>query len=274
MIKHTEGYATAADGEMIWYETAGSGPDLILSHGLGGNAATWYQQVPYFAQRYRVITWDQRGFGRSGNLQKNHGPASAVKDLIMLMDTLEVEKADLVGQSMGGWVTLGTAIAVPDRVRSIVLACTTAGIPVKFSASDTPIAPSTSMKRGLGEHPAIGGRLQSLDLARAYLYQALGSFGHRPPDDEFFRILQEFTFKTDALKSFRGRALLIAGELDVLMTPERIRSAARYLSAPTVVEMSDRGHSPYFEDPQPWNDLVAKFLKNELRLTKDDAADV
>lgn len=42
-IPRTEGYLTADDGERIWYETAGTGPDLILSHGLGGNAAIWYQ---------------------------------------------------------------------------------------------------------------------------------------------------------------------------------------------------------------------------------------
>jgi 3-oxoadipate enol-lactonase len=264
LIERTEGHIVAADGEEIWCETAGSGPDLILSHGLGGNAAAWYQQLPYFAQHYRVITWDQRGFGRSGNTRGAHGPASAITDLITLMDHLEVEKADLVGQSMGGWVTMGTALAAPDRVRSIVLACTTGGIPVGFPESGTPLASEPRSARPLGEHPAVGGRLQSLDMARAYLYQALGSFGQRPSDDEFFRILKEYTFDADALASFSGRALLIAGELDELMTPERLRTAATYLSDATVVELSDRGHSPYFEDPKPWNEIVAKFLANEV----------
>jgi pimeloyl-ACP methyl ester carboxylesterase len=263
LIARTEGHLIAADGEQIWYETAGSGSDLILSHGLGGNAAVWYQQVPYFAQHYRVITWDQRGFGRSGNARGNHGPESAISDLIMLMDQLGVEKADLVGQSMGGWVTMGTALAAPDRVRSIVLACTTGGIPVDLTAPESPLVSGPRQTRALGEHPAVGGRLQSLDMARAYLYQALGSFGHRPPDHEFFRILKDYTFDPVALAAFTGRALLIAGELDELMTPERIRAAAEYLTDATVVELSDRGHSPYFEDPQPWNDVVAKFLADD-----------
>ncbi|XGU18479.1 alpha/beta fold hydrolase [Rhodococcus sp. 3Y1] len=130
MISRTEGFITVADGEQVWYETAGEGPDLILTHGLGGNAAVWYQQVPYFAQHYRVISWDQRGFGRSTNENGNHGPVAAVSDLIEIMDLLAVDRAHVVGQSMGGWAALGTAIAVPDRVESVVLACTTGGIPV------------------------------------------------------------------------------------------------------------------------------------------------
>ena len=159
MIPRTEGFITVADGERVWYETAGEGPDLILTHGLGGNAAVWYQQVPYFAQHYRVISWDQRGFGRSTNENGNHGPVAAVSDLIEIMDLLDVDRAHVVGQSMGGWAALGTAIAVPDRVESVVLACTTGGIPVGFGPDSAPpltAAPVTA--RPLGEHPRTDGR--------------------------------------------------------------------------------------------------------------------
>jgi len=154
MISRTEGFITVADGERVWYETAGEGPDLILTHGLGGNAAVWYQQVPYFAQHYRVISWDQRGFGRSTNENGNHGPVAAVSDLIEIMDLLAVDRAHVVGQSMGGWAALGTAIAVPDRVESVVLACTTGGIPVGFGPDSAPpltAAPITA--RPLGSIP-------------------------------------------------------------------------------------------------------------------------
>lgn len=261
MISRTEGFITVADGERVWYETAGEGPDLILTHGLGGNAAVWYQQVPYFAQHYRVISWDQRGFGRSTNENGNHGPVAAVSDLIEIMDLLAVDRAHVVGQSMGGWAALGTAIAVPDRVESVVLACTTGGIPVGFGPDSAPpltAAPVTA--RPLGEHPAVGGRLPSLDMARAYLYQALGTFGHRPPDTEFFRILKAHNYSPSDLATVTAPVLLIAGELDDLMTPERIRSAAEFLPHAEVVELADRGHSPYFEDPHAWNELVAHFL--------------
>lgn len=266
MIERTEGHLNVGDGEQIWCESAGSGPTLVLSHGLGGNAAVWYQQLPYFSQHYRVITWDHRGFGRSTNTAGKHGPDSSVSDLLAILDHFDVEKAHLVGQSMGGWVTLGTALAAPDRVASIVLACTTGGIPVGFGPQiDPPLtaalpAATARTARPLGEHPAIGGRLQSLDMARAYLYQALGSFGNRPADSEFFRLLSAYNFDPAALADLEIPALLIAGELDDLMTPDRIRRAAAFLPRSEVVELADRGHSPYFEDPDPWNEIVAKFL--------------
>lgn len=261
MISRTEGHLQTPDGERIWVETAGTGPDLVLSHGLGGNAAAWYQQLPYFTQRYRVITWDQRGFGRSSNKGLQHGPVSAVKDLLQIMDALDVESAHLVGQSMGGWVTTGAAVAAPARVKSVVLACTTGGVPVGFGPDADPlVTKAPRFARPLGEHPAIGGRLPSLDLARAYLYQALGSFGVRPSDAEFFRILKEHTYSDEELAAIDVPVLLIAGELDDLMTPDLIRHAAGYFSDSTVVELADRGHSPYFEDPDSWNEIVSRFL--------------
>ncbi len=99
-------------------------------------------------------------------------------------------------------------------------------------------------------------------MARAYLYQALGTFGHRPPDTEFFRILKAHNYSPSDLAAVTAPVLLIAGELDDLMTPERIRSAAEFLPPHAeVVELADRGHSPpYFEDPHAWNELVAHFL--------------
>ena len=119
-----------SDGERIYHEVCGEGEPVVLCHGAGGNHASWYQQVPAFASRYRVITWDQRGFGRSTNRADRSGPRAAVADLRGLLDHLAVDKAHLVGQSMGGWVILGFALAHPERVRSLVFASTTAGIQV------------------------------------------------------------------------------------------------------------------------------------------------
>lgn len=274
MIPRTEGFITSADGERLWYETAGTGPDLVLCHGLGGNAAVWYQQVPYFAEHYRVTTWDQRGFGRSTNHTGKHGPQSAVVDLEAILNHVGVERADVVGQSMGGWAALGLALAAPERVRSVVLASTTGGIPVRLMLPPTPppddpapdadagADPGAMPARPLGAHPAIGDRLPGIDLARAYLYQALGSFGSRPPDAEFFRLLATTMYDADAVRGLDLPVLLLAGELDELMTPAIVREAAGFLAHPTVVEFAGRGHSAYFEDPDAWNETVSHFLTN------------
>ncbi len=261
VIDRTEGYLRVADGEDIWFETAGEGTALVLSHGLGGNAAVWYQQLPYFAERYRVITWDQRGFGRSSNTAGKHGPDAAVSDLLAILDHLQIERAALVGQSMGGWCTLGAALSDPERIAAVVLASTTGGIPpVAVPEMDPELVRAPAGTRPLGVHPAVGERLPTIDLAKAYLYQALGTFGRRPSDVEFSRLLHASTYDPAALAAMAQPVLLLCGELDGLMTPTLVRDAASRLPHATVVEMAGRGHSPYFEDPDGWNPIVGNFL--------------
>ena len=118
------------DGERLYWECAGDGDAsaLVLCHGAGGNHAVWYQQVPVFAETRRVLTWDHRGFGRSTARKGPTTPALAVGDLEALLDHLEIERCDVVGQSMGGWTALGFAVANPGRVRRLVLAIGVLGI--------------------------------------------------------------------------------------------------------------------------------------------------
>ncbi len=259
----TEGFLEVDDGERIWFETAGTGPDLVLCHGLGGNATVWYQQVPYFAQGHRVITWDQRGFGRSSNVHRKHGPLTAVSDLIALLEHLEVSRADVVGQSMGGWAALGAALEVPERIASLVLACTTAGVPVEREPMPEQPAQAAGGALPLGGHPAIGESLRRRDPARAYLYQAFGTFGDRPADSELMRMLAETAFDDEQIRRLDIPVLMIAGERDRLMTTALLQKASAWLARATVVEMAGAGHSPYFEDPDVWNRLVDDFLSRE-----------
>lgn len=262
-IPRSEGFFEVADGERIWFETAGTGPDLVLCHGLGGNGVVWFQQVPHFARNFRVTTWDQRGFGRSSNTAHKPGPLSAVSDLLALLDHLAVSRAHVVGQSMGGWAALGAALEASEQIASLVLACTTGGIPVDRGSATKPSSPLSGGALPLGVHPAIGNRLPLLDPARAYLYQALGTFGDRPPDAEFMRLLADTTFDGKKIRNLATPTLMIAGELDGLMTPTLVRTASTWLAHATVVEMPGLGHSPYFEDPRAWNTVVDEFLARQ-----------
>lgn len=264
MIERTEGFLAVGDGEQVWYETAGTGPDLVLCHGLGGNTAVWYQQVPHFAQKYRVISWDQRGFGRSTNTSGQAGPASAVDDVQALLDHLGVTRAAIVGQSMGGWAALGVTLREQSRVAALVLASTTAGIPhVQVSPLDPALVSEPPRPRPLGQHPAIGERLPRVDLARAYLYQQLGSFGHRVDDGQFAQLMAGHNYDAKAIEQLQTPTLFICGELDPMMSPARVRDVATRLTHGEVIELSDRGHSAYFEDPDAWNDVVDHFLDRE-----------
>ena len=256
-----------SDSEQIYFEFWGdSGPVVILGHGLGGSHAVWYQQVAFFSQRYRVITWDQRGFGNSTRSTGVIGPAPAVEDLARVLEHLEVERAHVIGQSMGGWSALGFAIDHPDRVVSLVLADTTAGIftpAIRQTLADygKGIATGSSPEElPLGFHPAIGSQLLDENLAQAFLYNQMGSLTDPPTPAEIMPLLME-TDHTERATSITVPTLFIVGEHDPIFDPESIESAANLIQGSKVEVVENTGHSPYFERASRWNDIVLEFLK-------------
>jgi 3-oxoadipate enol-lactonase len=101
------------NGARLWYDEAGSGAAVLLVHGGLGDSGLWAPVVPFLADRFRVIHTDLRFYGRST------GPAvqwSWQKDIAGLLDALGIERAALVGLSMGGRLALDVALARPERV--------------------------------------------------------------------------------------------------------------------------------------------------------------
>ena len=105
----------------LHYEVAGEGDPVLFIHGFGLDADMWAPQWPLFAQRYRAIRCDLRGYGRSTMPQ---GAYAHVDDLLALLDHLRSRPAHLVGLSMGGRYALRIAQAAPESVRSLTLADT------------------------------------------------------------------------------------------------------------------------------------------------------
>ena len=84
------------DGFRLYYEdTGGNGPTLLFLHGAGGNHLSWWQQVPVFAEEYRCVTTDQRGFGQSPDVSGEPGPSALATDAVALLDHLEISQAAL-----------------------------------------------------------------------------------------------------------------------------------------------------------------------------------
>jgi pimeloyl-ACP methyl ester carboxylesterase len=105
------------NGARLWYDEAGSGPAVLLLHGGLGDSGLWEPVVPFLAERFRTIRTDLRFFGRSA------GPAvswSWIDDVVGVLDALEVERAALVGLSLGGTLALDVAVAHPDRLWALV----------------------------------------------------------------------------------------------------------------------------------------------------------
>ncbi|HEY0547803.1 MAG TPA: alpha/beta hydrolase [Pyrinomonadaceae bacterium] len=109
-------------GLKIHYVEAGSGPALILLHGLGGNATNWALNIaPLAGQKFRVIVPDQIGFGRSDKPFINYRVGTYVDFLDAFYKELKIERATLVGNSMGGWVAAAYTLAHPEKVERLVL---------------------------------------------------------------------------------------------------------------------------------------------------------
>ncbi|MFY9609406.1 MAG: alpha/beta hydrolase [Blastocatellia bacterium] len=113
-------YATVF-GAKIHYLEAGTGPAVILLHGLGGDASNWAPTIGPLAQKYRVIVPDQIGFGKSDKPLINYRVGTLVDFLAGLYKELKIERASLVGNSLGGWTVTAFALAHPEKVDRLVL---------------------------------------------------------------------------------------------------------------------------------------------------------
>jgi pimeloyl-ACP methyl ester carboxylesterase len=252
----------ATGGEDICYERAGEGPAVVFSHGLGGNHAVWFQQLPVFAERFTCVTWDQRGFGRSTNRKGKAGPAAAVDDIGALLDHLGIDRAHLVGQSMGGWAVLGYALRAPERVASLVITDSTAGVMSDRIAEIVIGGTRASLPRALlGSHPAIGGRFSAEEPTKTFLYQEIGSF--RDPsvtDADMVVALYATRYDIERVRELGLPVLLVVGAEDDLIPPEAVHELGTQIPGARVIEIPGAGHSPYFECPEAWNTAVLSFL--------------
>ena len=253
------------DGEQLYYEVVGDetsdATPLVLSHGAGGNHASWFQQVAHFASTRPVVTWDHRGYGRSSDHGDRTGPLVASTDLLAILDELGIERADLVGQSMGGWSIVGAALARPGLARSIVLSDTIGGFATDAVVAGLAHARARDPEREvLGEHPALGQAFSAKFPELAHLYQSLSRMGSANSEVVIKRLL-EVTYGTDEAARLTMPALLIVGDHDQLFAPAAIRAVADVLPAARVIEVVGAGHSPYFEDPRSWNRALDSFLE-------------
>jgi 3-oxoadipate enol-lactonase len=115
---HRETGTAEVNGARIYYEVAGEGEPLVFVHAGIADSRMWEGQVAAFAERYKVIRYDLRGFGKTEMVE---GPFSHHEDLRGLLDFLGLERTHLVGCSMGGGAVLDFALEYPERVGDLVL---------------------------------------------------------------------------------------------------------------------------------------------------------
>ncbi len=117
----SENVAISADGVEIRFDVQGEGePALVFVHGWSGNRTNWDVQMDYFSDKYKVIAIDLAGFGESSNIRNNWTMDAFAKDVVAVINQLNIDNVILVGYSMGTPVVLKTAIQIPRKVVGII----------------------------------------------------------------------------------------------------------------------------------------------------------
>jgi 3-oxoadipate enol-lactonase len=256
-----------ANGIVIHYEVTGAGPEsLVLVNGVGDDLSGWAFQVDDFAAAgYRVITFDNRGVGRSSQPPGPYTSRQMAWDTKGLVDALGLAPIHLAGVSMGGLIAMEYAIVFPDDLRSVVLANTyakpdpytlaafgvwatvaeTAGMPMMMRVQ----APWVFSPEFYSEQPAKLGQ---------FLGEMEG--GTQPAVAFKAQIAALLTHDcAERLSSLRTPALVLAAEGDIIIRPALSRWLFERLPSATWA-MVPGGHAAFLENPGPWNRAVIEFV--------------
>ncbi len=240
----------------LHFQREGAGPTVVLLHGVGGNHASWFQQVPQFARRHDVIALDQRGFGLSED-REGAGRSAMAGDLRALLDHLSIDSAALVAQSMGGGTAVDFACTHPRRVARVVLAGTALGLKLPDEAEALATAARSAAQALPQAERVLGRDFRTTNPDLTWLYARIAGFNTHTSATVPGRYA---THPVENLAATGIPILMIAGEHDPLFPPAVLRAVAARLPAARLIEIPRTGHSAYFERPEIFTAFVLDFF--------------
>ncbi|MCY1522039.1 putative non-heme bromoperoxidase BpoC [compost metagenome] len=257
------------NGTDLFYEVQGEGHPLVMSHGIGSNHLHWWQQVPEFSRRFQVITFDHRGFGLSKDAN-GLGPQAFIDDLEGLLDHLDVKKAFLCGQSMGGITVGGYAARHPEKVSALVLSCSGGGFfPVPHSDE---FKAAVAKVKNYAEFSTLSieqdGFPQRHPVLR-YLFESMAKLNH---DFNMSKLpgLRAHKFDPAQIAEAGIPVQLIGGEDDNGAKAAMVQIQAAIPGAKLDI-IPGAGHLLFFEAASAYNRIVLNFL-TPLALKQPPAA--
>jgi pimeloyl-ACP methyl ester carboxylesterase len=262
-------------GQKIHYLEAGSsGPTLILLHGLGGDATNWALTIPALASKYHVYVPDQIGFGKSDKPIINYRVATLVEFLDQFYQKLGIEKATLVGNSLGGWTAAAFAIAYPQKVERLVLVCAAGYTAKRYGGQElskeiySALNPSTTADMKRLFEAIIYDKALLTDAFIAQAFTAKLKRGDGYTINAFIdSILRGEDFIDDKVKAIKAPTLVLWGRADRLTPPAMAEAFAQDISGAQKVIIEQCGHVPQIEKAQVFNSALLKFLASESAAT-------
>jgi 3-oxoadipate enol-lactonase len=262
-VKADSGVA-AVNGTRLYYETAGKGAAVVLVHGGLVDSRQWDDQMPMLSKRYRVVRYDLRGYGRS---QAPTGPFSHVEDLRALLDFLKIDRATIVGLSLGGMVASDFALEHPDRVERLVLVGS--GLRGDTQPPDEKTLNAYRVGAKEGAEKYFEAFLQADLLAGVRDRPAARERMHRMMVDNFKAItyltsglIQYPETKTiDRLGQIKAPTLVVVGGIDSKNLKNIADILATKIPGARKVVIEDASHHSPVEVPEEFNRVLLDFLK-------------
>jgi pimeloyl-ACP methyl ester carboxylesterase len=264
------------EGVRLYYEEAGAGPPLVMIHGASQDTLSWHDNIPHFARSWHVHALDLPGHGKSALVQGRPTTSTAefAAYIWRFIEAKRLHRPVLVGHSMGGGISIATAIDHPEAIRAVISVCGGAAFRGPTGVSyqpevlrQTAINPTdwleTIFHSVLGRTTPKSRREEmAFDATRCSPYVAHAD------------LLTYTTFNlNEAIEKIRVPVHYIVGEDDWSTTPDMARETSARLAALGVqsdcVELKGIGHIPHWEQPEAFNAVLDQVL---ARLTTDPRA--
>jgi pimeloyl-ACP methyl ester carboxylesterase len=260
-----------ANGIELYYEIHGAGNPLVLIAGIGYSLWQWHKMIPYLAEQFQVITFDNRGVGQS---DKPAGPYTAqmlATDTVCLLDELGIEKAIVMGHSMGGFIAQAMALDYPQKVEKLILAATNFGgprhVPVTEEAmkvlTDVSSDPLTRFKNGLAVSTAPWWAEKNPEMIQQWVQWRLAN----PIEPTAYQsqlaiglgLLPEAAAFENRLHQIKAPTLILFGAHDKVVPPANAALLAAKIPNSKVVIFPDAGHFFPIEIPEAASQAVIEF---------------
>jgi pimeloyl-ACP methyl ester carboxylesterase len=252
---------------IVHYEVYGRGRPVILLHGWLGSWGLWQETMTYLGQYYRTYALDFWGFGESGKKRDSYAVQDFVGLVNQFMEHLGITQAPLVGHSMGGTVSLSTAIQYPHRVQKVVVI----GSPIVGSSL-------SFLLKMFGRRPIAFVVYKNLWVFRLF-YRVLAPFytrDHRWPQmmdrDLSSTTLESFLLSIASLRRTDLRPLLnqvkipamgMYGNRDIVVNPDQWKAMAEGIPQAVIKRYDNAGHFIMLDDPKNFMESLRDFLNHE-----------
>ena len=250
-------------GQKIQYIEAGVGPTVILLHGLGGSSQAWQLNIAPLAEKFHVFVPDQIGFGKSDKPFVNYRIRTYVDFLDQFCKQLKIERASLVGNSMGGWIAAAFAVAFPDRVDRLVLEDAAGYTPPKdFDLRSLySLNPTTRQGMKILAAKVFHNKAFSTDAAvdQALAFRLAAGDGYTI-NSIVESIIRGEDFLDETVKTIKRPTLIVWGREDGLTPLADGERFNKDIVGSKLVVIDQCGHVPNFEKASEFNAAVIKFL--------------